>query len=338
LNCKFPGGSPRIVGNVFVSNPLNCSAMKYNAPNDVTSDLYKEEKLENTEAEESKSPEEDYKSISKIYFDLLQKIDSDLSAIGYFDKNKFYGEYINVIDNFKGFINKYPSSFLSATAITTIFHSFKQLEEYEAMKTFLDGIINDNKLSKFSSLAKRFIIDYYSIRKNYISAVTTADEILNITSVDTNLICDVLYQKGLIYSHDMNNTTAAVESFSKIIKNYPDNLLVYFAKNELSILGYNLEESQEKSQVAEPLKFTMSNYPNPFNPVTTINYSLPNNEKVVIKVYDILGREIAELVNEVKTAGRYSVKFDGAELSSGIYFYSITAGDYRQVKKIVLTK
>jgi photosystem II stability/assembly factor-like uncharacterized protein len=85
--------------------------------------------------------------------------------------------------------------------------------------------------------------------------------------------------------------------------------------------------------------FSLSqNYPNPFNPLTIINYTLPVDEIVLIKVYDVLGKKIAELVNEFKTAGEYSVQFDGSNLSSGVYFYSIVAGSNRQIKKMLLTK
>ena len=80
------------------------------------------------------------------------------------------------------------------------------------------------------------------------------------------------------------------------------------------------------------------NYPNPFNPVTTISYSLPVDEKVLIKVYDVLGKEVAEIVNEFKAAGKHSIQFDGSNLSSGVYFYSITAGSYYQTKKLILAK
>lgn len=65
---------------------------------------------------------------------------------------------------------------------------------------------------------------------------------------------------------------------------------------------------------------------------------MPVDEKVIIKVYDILGREVAELVNEFKAAGKHSVRFDGGNLSSGIYLYSITAGNYYQTKKLILAK
>ena len=80
------------------------------------------------------------------------------------------------------------------------------------------------------------------------------------------------------------------------------------------------------------------NYPNPFNPATTINYSVPKSGLVTIKVYDILGREVQTLVNEVKIAGEYNVKFNAGNLGSGIYFYTINAGNFHQTRKMVLLK
>jgi hypothetical protein len=80
------------------------------------------------------------------------------------------------------------------------------------------------------------------------------------------------------------------------------------------------------------------NYPNPFNPVTTIQYSIPQESRVILKVYDALGNEIATLVNEEKHEGRYKIDFDGTNLSSGMYFYTLQAGNYTQTKKLILIK
>lgn len=79
-------------------------------------------------------------------------------------------------------------------------------------------------------------------------------------------------------------------------------------------------------------------YPNPFNPATTISYSLPKESKVELKVYDMLGRETATLVNMVQAAGEYKVQFNASSLPSGVYIYSIKAGDYRDSKKLTLLK
>ena len=80
------------------------------------------------------------------------------------------------------------------------------------------------------------------------------------------------------------------------------------------------------------------NYPNPFNPVTRINYSIPHNGSITLKVYDILGREIAELVNEYKKAGNYNVSFDGSKLASGLYIYKLVTSDFTDVKKMIFVK
>jgi hypothetical protein len=80
------------------------------------------------------------------------------------------------------------------------------------------------------------------------------------------------------------------------------------------------------------------NYPNPFNPTTKIEYSIPKAGNVELKVYDILGREVAVLMNEFKQTGRYSVKFEGDKFASGVYFYTLRSGDFNETKKMTLIK
>lgn len=80
------------------------------------------------------------------------------------------------------------------------------------------------------------------------------------------------------------------------------------------------------------------NYPNPFNPSTTITFSLPQQEKVELIIYDILGCKVAELVKKTMEAGKYNIDFDGSKLSSGMYIYKITAGSFTKSKKMLLLK
>jgi photosystem II stability/assembly factor-like uncharacterized protein len=88
-----------------------------------------------------------------------------------------------------------------------------------------------------------------------------------------------------------------------------------------------------------PISFSLQqNYPNPFNPTTTINYSFPNSGLVIIKIYDVLGREVKTLINENKPAGNYSVQFNASKLVSGVYFYRMQAGEFVQTKKLLLLK
>lgn len=88
-----------------------------------------------------------------------------------------------------------------------------------------------------------------------------------------------------------------------------------------------------------PTSFELSqNYPNPFNPTTTIYYQIPTASKVSLKVFDLLGKEVAELVNEEKSPGYYTVKFNAAGIASGVYIYKLTAGGFTSTKKLLLLK
>ena len=88
-----------------------------------------------------------------------------------------------------------------------------------------------------------------------------------------------------------------------------------------------------------PLDLSLSqNYPNPFNPTTKITYTIPQSSFVMLKVYDVLGNEIATLINEEKPAGIYEVEFDGSDLTSGIYFYKLRASNFIETKKMVMLK
>jgi hypothetical protein len=88
-----------------------------------------------------------------------------------------------------------------------------------------------------------------------------------------------------------------------------------------------------------PNNYSLSqNYPNPFNPSTTINFSIPNNEFVTLKVFNILGSEVATLVNENLASGSYRFNFDAQGLASGVYLYELNAGNFREIKKMNLLK
>ncbi|MGC8858889.1 MAG: T9SS type A sorting domain-containing protein, partial [Ignavibacteria bacterium] len=88
-----------------------------------------------------------------------------------------------------------------------------------------------------------------------------------------------------------------------------------------------------------PMEYRLSqNYPNPFNPVTKISFDIPKQGLVTLKVYDVLGREVRTLINEVKNAGSYTVDFNASELASGVYFYKLEVNGFTDVKRMMLIK
>jgi hypothetical protein len=94
-----------------------------------------------------------------------------------------------------------------------------------------------------------------------------------------------------------------------------------------------------KKESQTPVSYSLSqNYPNPFNPSTTIKFSLTKADVVVLKVYNVLGQQVVTLINEKLNPGSYDFKFDASKLSSGIYFYNLTSGQFNQTKKMILLK
>ena len=95
----------------------------------------------------------------------------------------------------------------------------------------------------------------------------------------------------------------------------------------------------KKNQDNVPGVFTLDqNYPNPFNPSTTIEFTLPKSEFVELKVFNILGKEVSTLVSNKLNQGNHTYTFDGKNLASGVYYYQLIAGDFREVKKMILLR
>ena len=109
------------------------------------------------------------------------------------------------------------------------------------------------------------------------------------------------------------------------------------AVNEIQNIEKFLEENENISDESYNFKL-LPNYPNPFNPSTSITYQLPKKGHVILKVYNTLGKEVTELVNETKEEGTYAVAFNGNNLPSGMYFYKIQSGEFLEVKKMLLIK
>jgi hypothetical protein len=120
-------------------------------------------------------------------------------------------------------------------------------------------------------------------------------------------------------------------------KTVRDTLKTYYAP--YFNLGGMPTSVEDESELLIPNEYILEqNYPNPFNPVTTIKYQIPSEGLVELKVYNVLGEEVAALVNEIKNAGNYIVTFDASSLSSGVYLYEIKAGEFKSTKKLLLMK
>lgn len=128
---------------------------------------------------------------------------------------------------------------------------------------------------------------------------------------------------------------------NKMVEKFPLSVMTKTVKQMMGeTLGKNVGEKTATALI--PQKSMLVNYPNPFNPSTVIKYAVGTGSKqmVILKVFDILGNEIATLVNEEKEPGIYNYQFSilNYQLPSGVYFYQLRAGDFAETKKMILQK
>ncbi len=189
----------------------------------------------------------------------------------------------------------------------------------EVAKDSIDSWLN--QFAVLDSIANEKII----LAENKLAGSTDSTQLAKLQNAEFNLMYAESDESGGAHNHFYTQA---------LLKNVIDN-------SEQIITGV---ESDGKVIVNNFRLY--QNYPNPFNPTTTIQYTIPNkvktlyttSQQVQLKVYDVLGREVATLVNNKQNPGNYEVVFDGADLQSGIYFYKLKAGSFVDVKKMILLK
>jgi hypothetical protein len=135
-----------------------------------------------------------------------------------------------------------------------------------------------------------------------------------------------------------NGTTTEPQTYSFKDENLPAGKYQYRLK-QIDFDGTFDYSNTIEVEINPPAKFSLEqNYPNPFNPSTIISWQSPVNSLQTLKIYDVLGNEVATLVNEYRTAGKYEAEFNASNLASGIYYYKIVTGDFVQTRKMILLK
>jgi len=150
--------------------------------------------------------------------------------------------------------------------------------------------------------------------------------------------------KGFIYKTTNSGDSWVQEWEGSIIKSDLFDLkpqgtaALWSVGNHNTILKYELPIGIIQSSNIAKEYLLQQNYPNPFNPVTNIKFEIPESRYSVLKIFNVVGEEVASLINGRLNAGSYEVTFDGSNLPSGVYFYRLTAGEFSEEKKMVLIK
>ena len=290
-------------------------------------------------------PDSVFEKIYANYFSVNKKLINAFKNKTPLDKEALCSDYENVVDDYKNFIENNPDSPSARKAIVYITRCLRKIDNLHedvnatGMRNFLTDIKENKKYPALVPAAERLMIDYCITVNDYTGAIETSNNLIEKYKSDDDYVCDVLYNKGLILLHNLRNPAEAEESFKTIVKNYPENPIANLAEKQLQDLGYNKDQIElEKASASGAKEFTISNSPNPFNPVTTIKYNLPEDVNVTLEVFNVRGQKIKTLVNRFQKVGNYDVQFDGTNLASGVYIYKIKAGNYSMSKRMLLIK
>jgi parallel beta-helix repeat protein len=279
-------------------------------------------------------------SLSKTSGSLLASADEEIPMFSELDKAYELAASNNMTEA-RGIcmklINNYPDYSVSFNALNLL------------KETYSDAELNSKKdiyKSLFNQKSKK---DLYAMAGLMLSEIDKENRLKYIDEVietykGENIVEYALFDKFIYNNFELNDKENALAISKELDEQFPESLGSIEAHR---ILGdeeyYDIDLSKklisQKTKNTVPTELLLiDNYPNPFNPSTTISYTLPEAGAVQIKIYDILGREVSKLVDEQKSAGKYSVQWNGINYASGIYFYSVTFGGQRLYKKMLMIK
>ena len=240
------------------------------------------------------------------------------------------------IEFYKSLINKDNFVRQSLTRLALIKNKYSRSE----ITTFLESLLSCQ--SKHYGKIKRLLGDIYLQGNRFDDAILAYNDVINNSLTDYDAI-SAKFEKLFGYLHVKKNISFASQILSEL-KNMkltdPEHLTrIQIAEYLISRTSSKIYKYNKEQDYIVPVNYSLfQNYPNPFNPNTTISYALPKPGNVTLKVYDILGKEIACLVNDYKVEGNYNVTFNASRLASGVYIYQLRANDIIISKKMVLTK
>lgn len=194
----------------------------------------------------------------------------------------------------------------------------------------LHALMQDTELSRAASLIS---LGEYLRSGNFAMLHTQAERMLNAPGLGGQEQAHILKARFMAYLLE-DNISQARATLNELTKGEESGQMATLA----ALLPDGETSGGEVEPPGSPYALQAASYPNPFNPVTTISYTLPARSHVNLVVYDLLGREVAHLVNEVRQAGPHTVQFDASALSSGVYLYRLTAGQHVLTHRITLIK
>lgn len=274
----------------------------------------------------------DYAKVIKDYWALFDKIKKEKKD-SVIDFKQYEKELGKIIAEFEDIINKYPGSVSSVQSLQEIIECYRLLQDQPSAKQIVYNLLLDKNYEEVSPHIKFLSIPLLIDEQDYDGALNLCDTVISEIPSNLEAAC-LLFNKGKIYETLKNDTSEANRIYTQLEQQYPNSMYA-----ELASQSCEKATNPQKQMLTQKIRsFDITSYPNPFNPITVVKYQVPVASRVSLKVYDILGREVATLVDEMKEVGYYSVTFDARNFASGIYLARIVAYPLDNSKPIMLTK
>jgi tetratricopeptide (TPR) repeat protein len=246
------------------------------------------------------------------------------------------GKIDEAIDFYKTLIRNNDHANIVLSRLLLIKNKYSRPE----ITNYFESLLNNQ--NKYFGEIKNLLGDIYLQNNRFDDAMTAYNDAIN-NSPTSYYGINARFEKLFAYLHIKNDLTTASQILSDIkvlnSKEEEVQMRIQIAENLINSTNKTMEKNGNFVGGNIPKTYNLfQNYPNPFNPATTIKYQIPKPGLVTLKVYDILGREVATLVNENKIEGSYDFTFNASRFPSGVYIYQLRVNDYVSSKKMILLK
>jgi len=245
---------------------------------------------------------------------------------------KYDAEYTVAAQKMKTVLDKHADSPFAIKALRYLDYCYRSLNRSDEFTIILNNMLEQSISRQMTYTAKRLLVSDLLRRQEYADAIVLLDELINSqddVEEKQNLIC----RKGIIYDKYVKDYDAATDFYSQAIDLDAESPVAWDAQQRLDRMERDYRPgASEDETTGEALEFAAHNYPNPANPGTSIQYALPQDGHVSIRIYNINGQQVAELLSAEMPAGRHQVRWDGRNAvghaaATGMYFYRIEFED-----------
>jgi len=282
--------------------------------------------------------EDNYRQGLYIYNNIRRQVQMLVMAKENVDIQEYLSDFDLAIQYFMNYIENNPNTGKAVQAFNLIKTCYLVSERANIAIDFLDRILANPESNLLHPYAKSMLIPCYLDLDNPVKALKLCDELLEIKP-ELDISVELLYMKGLIYRFSFDDPDQAADIFLTLIEQYPDHSTAFSAKDQLEQLGEKILDTSNNQNE----EFTVQNFPNPFNPTTSIKFTLPENGYVILKIYDIRGREVITLIDAERQAGAHNIVWNsrdksGTQAASGMYFYRIQYKGQVLTNKMILMR